>query len=70
MVNRAIKHHYKRFRAHQLETYGNSNLWVDGRNVRQFTGGSAPYGEHAISAYLSAKRHIHFMENLKRSLTK
>ncbi len=69
MVNQSILHHYKRFRSHQLETYGNSNIFIDGVDQREFVGGGAAYGEHAIAAYLSARRHLHFMKNLEASIS-
>lgn len=60
-INKAIAHHYRRFRAHQIETYSTNGLHVEGVDQRQFTGGGAAYGYHALAAYLSAKRHLHFI---------
>jgi len=51
-MNQAILHHFKRIRAHQ----------------REHNGGSAITGEHAISAHLQAKSHIHFMANLRKDI--
>ena len=61
-ITRALQHFYKKSRAWQVETYGNSGLWLDGVDQRQFTGGSAAYGYHALAAYNSARSHIHFRE--------
>lgn len=66
----ALAHQYRQRRAHQLETYGDSGLYQDGRSLRQFTGGGASYGMHAIAAYWSARAHLHFMADLKRTLRK
>jgi len=71
-MNKAILHHYRRFRRHQIETYGldGQHRWDDKQgkyvSARQFTGGGAAYGEHAYAAYNSARRHIHFMEDMKK----
>lgn len=66
----ALLHHYRQTRAHQLETYGDSGLYQGGRSLRQFTGGGAVYGLHALAAYQSARRHLHFMADMKRTLRK
>ena len=63
-MNTAIAHHYKRNRQHQLATYGNSGLHINGVDQRQFTGGGAAYGQHAYAAYMSAKSFVHFMKTL------
>tara|TARA_Y100000310_G_scaffold291253_1_gene319094 strand:- start:69 stop:269 length:201 start_codon:yes stop_codon:yes gene_type:complete len=62
VINRTVRHHYRRYRRQQLETYGNSGLHVNGKDQRQFTGGSAEYGYHAQVAYNMAKAHIHFIK--------
>jgi hypothetical protein len=67
-MDQRLLHYYRGNRRHQLETWGNSNLYVDGRDLRQFTGGGACYGEHALCAYRSARRHINFMERLSADL--
>ena len=59
-VKNDVLNHYRRNRRHQLATYGNSGLWVNGVDQRQFTGGGAAYGFHAIAAYWSARSSIHF----------
>lgn len=61
-MNTALLHHYKRFRAHQIATYGNSGLHIKGVDQRQYTGGGAVYQYHARAAYNSARLHIHFMQ--------
>ncbi len=65
-MNRALLHHYKRFRTHQLATYGNSGLHINGIDQREFTGGGAVYQYHARAAYQSARHHIHFMKRLSK----
>ena len=59
-MNRDILHFYRLNRAHQLATYGNSGLHINGIDQRQFTGGPAAYGEHAYAAFTSARASIHF----------
>ena len=67
-MRQAVLHHYRRNRAHQTATYGDSGLWVDGKSAREFTGGGAAYGFHAVAAYMSAKSYIHFSKTLKADL--
>ena len=67
-VSKEIEHHYKRYRKHQNDTYGDSGIYMNGKSLRQFTGGGACYGCHAIAAYLSAKSHIHFINNYRKKL--
>lgn len=54
-MDKSIVHHYRRFRAQQMETYNGES------------GGSAAVGFHAYAAYESARRHIYFMANLKHT---
>ena len=61
---------YRKNRAWQLETYGDSPLRAQNADgvfvsARQFVGGGAAYGEHAYAAYMSARRHIAFIDELK-----
>ena len=70
MTNKPLARHYKRYRRHQLDTYGNSGLYRDGVDQRQFTGGSAAYGWHAYAAYLSAKSHIHFVKDFGETVAR
>ncbi len=63
MINKQVLHHYRRYRAHQIDTYGNSGLFMNGVDQREFTGGGAAYGYHAMAAYLSARRTIHFLQD-------
>jgi len=71
-MNKAILHFYRASRAHQIETYGNSGLQVlrDGKFVdaREFTGGPAAYGFHAVAAYNSARSEIHFRKWLTETV--
>ncbi|MEK9754694.1 MAG: hypothetical protein VW338_15980 [Rhodospirillaceae bacterium] len=64
-MRKDLLHYYRDARRHQLATYGNSGLWIDGRDARQFTGGGAAYGEHALAAYWAARRRIYFMAQLR-----
>ena len=54
-MNRTLAHHYRHFRAHQLKT------WHKDSN----SGGSAWPGEHALSAYMSARSHLAFMKRME-----
>lgn len=69
-MNNALLHHFKRFRRHQMETYSMKGDFVNGRNTREFSGGGAAVGHHAMAAFWQAKRHIHFMQTLKADLKK
>ena len=62
-MNATVLYHYRRYRALQLETYGNSNIFRDEVDQREFTGGGAAYGRHALAAYNYARSHIHFTNN-------
>lgn len=64
MISPELIHHFRRLRKHQLDTYGNSGLFIDGKDAREFTGGGAAYGQHAYAAFLGAKRTIHFRREL------
>ena len=66
----AVIHHYRRQRKHQMETYDNSGLFIDGRDAREFTGGGAAYGFHALAAFLTAKRTVHFRRELTAKVKK
>lgn len=59
-MDKTTLHYYRLARQHQFSTYANSGLFVGGVDQRQFTGGGAAYGFHAIAAFLAAKRQIHF----------
>ena len=67
MVSNAVKHHFKRFRAHQMKVAnsggGMLTIFPSGRTETTFA--SSPFGEHALSALMSARRHIAFMERSK-----
>lgn len=67
-MDQRVLFYYRKARQHQLETYGNSGLYVDGRDQRQFTGGGAWYGEHALSAYQTARSQISFIDRLSADL--
>jgi len=60
---KTLQHHYKRFRKHQMDVANDGGgcltTYPEGRTELSYA--SAPYGEHAYSAFMSARRHIHFM---------
>ncbi len=62
-----LTHYYRYFRNHQRDVIneggGAITVYPTGRTELSY--GSAPYGEHAISALLSAKHHINFLKQLK-----
>ncbi len=61
MVNRL----YREFRAHQAKVASNGGgvlaTFPSGRTERSYA--SAPYGEHALSAYAAAKSHAAFLRS-------
>ncbi len=63
-MNAAILHYYQAARRHQINTFGNSGLWIQGIDQRQFTGGGAAYQCHAIAAYNHARGQIRFRADL------
>ena len=68
-IRPAILHHYRRFRAHQLETYWPTIIGLpSGVVIKEYTGGGAAYGLHAYAAYTSARSHLHFMATLKATI--
>ncbi|RWL22523.1 MAG: hypothetical protein EOR63_32310 [Mesorhizobium sp.] len=66
-MNGKVKHHYLQFRAHQRKVSsdggGMLTRYPSGRTEKSYA--SAPYGEHALSAFISAKRHIAFLERMR-----
>jgi hypothetical protein len=54
-----LAYYYRGYRQHQLATYGNSGLHVNGVDQRQFVGGGAAYGWHAVAAFTSAKHQVY-----------
>ena len=67
MVNHATRHYYRLFRAHQMslanDGSGMITTYADSGKI-EMSYGSAPYGEHALNAYRSAKRHLAFIDRL------
>lgn len=67
---------YRAARKHQMNTYGLSgdHVWDDKTqsyvSTNQYVGGGACYQRHAMAAYLSAKRSIHFRSSLRDAVTK
>ncbi len=64
-ASHALKHYYRQCRDHQVATYSDSLLYIDGVNQRQFTGGGAAYGHHAEAAINYARGQIRFRKRLK-----
>lgn len=62
MIDPKILHYYRKTRKHQIDTYGPDYH-------RVFSGGGAVPGFHAMAAYQSARRHIHFLQRLTRYVT-
>ena len=58
--------HYRSNRAHQLDTYRNSRLHIEGVDQRQFTGGGAAYGQHALAAFNAARAFVFFLKRHRR----
>jgi hypothetical protein len=56
-------YYYRKYRQHQHEVYvsggGSVDTYPSGRTEVSY--GSAPYGEHALSAFVAARRHLHFL---------
>lgn len=63
-----ILHHYRRYRRHQMATYGNSGEYVAGVDQRKFTGGGAAYGMHALAAFNAARLHLHTVRTMRANL--
>ena len=64
-----VAHYYRQFREHQARVMasggGTVTRYPTGRVELSYA--SAPYGEHALSAFTAAKRHIHFRRELSRA---
>ena len=59
-----LRTYYRFYRLRQMETYGSSGLHINGVDQRQFEGGGAHYGSHALCAYSAARLAIyHRKEN-------
>jgi len=61
---RVLTHWFKHFRQHQRDVMaeggGMVTTFPSGRTELSFA--SAPFGEHALSAWLAAKSHVHFLK--------
>ena len=70
-MNANILRFYKQARTHQMDILnsggGSITTYADSGKV-ELSAGSAPYGEHAISALTSAKRSIHFIADLEKTV--
>ena len=68
-MNSAIAHYYAQNRRHQIDTYGPMTVVLPtGEKVREFTGGGAAYGFHAVAAFQGARRTIHFRKTLSATV--
>ena len=72
-MNNNLMHSYKKYRRHQIDTYQLDGLCVRNANgdlvsKRQFAGGGAAYGFHAIAAFDSARSMMHFRKTLAADL--
>ncbi len=73
-MNTTLLNAYRRNRQHQMNTYGNSGLrvWNDTKgefvDAREFVGGGAAYQSHALAAYWSARRSMHFRETFAKDM--
>ncbi len=65
-MKKAIQHHFRAARKHQRDVAndggGTLTVFPSGRTELSFA--SAPFGEHALSAFMSAKSHIAFLERM------
>ena len=61
----AIRQEFKKARKHQMKvaTDGGGCLTVYPDGKTELSYASAPYGEHAYSAYMQAIRSVHFQES-------
>ena len=56
-------HEYRKRRQHQLSVYPSCETRLPNGKV-ELTAASAPYGEHALSAYRSAKSYIAWVKEV------
>jgi hypothetical protein len=67
-VSESLTHYYRQNRAHQMkianEGGGTLTVYQSGRTESSYA--SAPYGGHAISAYMQAKRDLRFAERRRK----
>jgi hypothetical protein len=70
MVDQALAHYYRQARAHQaaLAAADRGSLTTFFDSKRTETTFGASYGCHAVAAFLSAKRSIHFRADLSRTV--
>lgn len=66
----AMQHHYRAARAHQQKVWadgcGSLTVYPSGRTEHAYA--SAPYGEHALSAWMAARRHVYFLADLAQTV--
>lgn len=69
-MNQALAHYYRQARAHQagLANDGRGSLTTFFESKRTEVAFGAAYGCHALAAFLSAKRSIHFRADLARTV--
>lgn len=65
MVDVRLANLFRHFRNHQKSLWNGGGMlttFPSGRTERTFA--SAPFGEHAKSAWINAKRHAHFVDEM------
>jgi len=67
-MNKTLLHYYRQKRAWQRKLMNDgramSTTYADSKKVK-LSYASAPYGEHAVSALMSARSHMHFMRRIE-----
>ena len=66
-MSEQVKALYRKFRDHQrkVQADGGGTLTVYRSGRTELSYASSPYGEHALNAFRSAKRHIAFLGRMK-----
>lgn len=69
MMDRSVAHFYKLNRAHQRASAakGGSMLTIFESGRTELSFGGAPYGEHALSAFMAAKRELAFRDRARKA---
>lgn len=62
-----VRRFFKEFRDHQRNVWasGGGTLTTFRSGRTELTFASSPFGEHALNAFVSAKRHVAFLDRLK-----
>lgn len=69
-VNQHTARLYKQFRDHQrdVQASGGGSVVTDSNGREEVSYASAPYGRHAVSAFVAAKRHAGWMDRNRRAV--